>query len=108
MTCFPASVAVILAAVALSGCAGDANVVRDIAVASGVTGGEPRPPPDFVSRTRGPLEYMPIGVAAPRRALPPKNAAAVGGAEAEMDGLRRRNEARAADARRAAGQAKTP
>ena len=106
MTRFGSLVLSFLAAAALSGCVGDTNLVRDLAVASGVTGGEPKPPPDFVSRTRRPVDYMPVGVSAPARTLRAKDAAAVGSAEAEMEGLRRRNEGRAAQARRAAGQTK--
>lgn len=105
MTRFHAAVLLCATSMALSGCAGDANLVRDAAIASGVTGGEPKPPPDFVSRTRAQsVDYLPIGVSAPARALPAKDAAAVGGAEAEMDALRKRNEGRGAQARRAAGQ----
>lgn len=91
-----------LIAVTLGGCAGDANPVRDLALASGITGGEPKPAPDFVTRTRpANLDYMPIGVAPPPRKYRAKDNAAVAGAEAEMNELRTANEKRGAAARRA-------
>ncbi|MDB5591272.1 MAG: hypothetical protein JWR86_1797 [Enterovirga sp.] len=77
----------------LAGCAGDANPVRDLAIASGVTGGEPRAAPDFVSRSRTGADYVPVGTSAPRRAIRAKTKAEVGAAEAEMDRIRARNEA---------------
>jgi hypothetical protein len=99
----PAS-ALVLLGTALGGCAGDANPVRDLAVASGVTGGEPRPAPDFVARTRpAQAEYVPIGVSAPRRSRA-KDKNEVADAEAQMNRLSRANEARAAQARRAGAQ----
>ena len=98
----PVAVVAGLLAFGLGGCSGDGNLVRDVAVASGVTGSEPRPAPDFVSRTRpASVEYLPVGTPAATRATRAKDKAAVGGAEAEMDALRRRNEARGAVARRA-------
>ncbi|MDB5513181.1 MAG: hypothetical protein JWR08_2664 [Enterovirga sp.] len=103
-------VLVAAAGLSLAGCAGDANPVRDLAVATGVTGGEPKPAPDFVTRTRAPdAGYMPVGVSAPRRRLRAKDATEVKGAEAEMNRLRAANESRAAGARRAAsGPAPAP
>jgi hypothetical protein len=97
---FPAS-ALALLGIALGGCAGDTNPVRDLAVASGVTGGEPKPAPDFVARTRpAQAEYVPIGVSPPRRSRA-KDKNEVENAEAQMNQLSRANEARAAQARRA-------
>ena len=85
---------------AIAGCAGDANPVRDIAMAAGVTGGEPKAAPDFVSRTRTPgADYVPVGSSAPRRDYRSKTAAEVGTAEAELERLRTRNEARGRTAR---------
>lgn len=85
----------------LAACAGDANPVRDLAVASGVTGGEPRPAPDFISRSRtGGADYVPVGTSAPKRALRAKTKAEVAASEAELDRVRARNEARGNDARR--------
>ncbi len=81
---------------ALAGCAGDANPVRDLVVASGVTGGEPKPAPDFVSRSRSTgADYVPVGTSAPKPASRPKTAAEVSSAEAELDRVRARNQARA-------------
>ena len=91
-------------ALALGGCAGDSNVVRDAALAAGVTGGEPKPAPEFVARTRpAQAEYLPIGVSAPPRRYRAKSQDEVEGAEAQMNRISRANEARAAGARRAAG-----
>lgn len=90
------------AGMSLAGCAGDANPVRDLAVATGVTGGEPKPAPDFVTRTREPdAGYMPVGVSAPKRRLRAKDETEVKGAETEMNRLRAANESRGASARRA-------
>lgn len=98
---FPALLATCLS-LALCGCIEGANPVRDIAVASGVTGGEPKPAPDFVSRTRsGRTEFVPVGTDAPRRAMRPKSAAEVSEAEAELERVRARNEARGGGARAA-------
>jgi hypothetical protein len=79
-------------------------------MASGITGGEPKPAPDFVTRTRpATLDYTPIGVSPPPRRLPVKDKESVSGAEAEMNRLRSSNEARGAQARRAgAGPAPKP
>lgn len=60
-------------AFALGGCAG--NPARDLAVAAGYTGGEPKTPPDFVSRTRRQnLDYIPVGTSAPKRVYRVKTA----------------------------------
>lgn len=91
--------------IGLTGCVSGANPVRDIAVAAGVTGGEPKPAPDFVSRTRsGEPGYVPVGTDAPKRTYRPKTAAEVSGAEAELERVRAANEARAAEARRSSGR----
>lgn len=85
---------------ALGACA-DGNLVKDMAQAAGI-GGEPRPAPDFVTRTRAATyEYLPVGESAPKRSLKAKDAAGLAKAEAEMDAARTRNEARGAAARRA-------
>lgn len=92
---------IVLLAMSLAGCSNDANLVRDAAVAAGITGGEPRPAPDFVTRTRSAdVDYMPIGTPVPARRRP-KDADAVADAEAQMNGLRSRNEALGGSARRA-------
>lgn len=80
----PSSLCLSLAiAFTLGACAG--NPARDLAVAAGVTGGEPKPPPDFVSRTRRQnLDYIPIGTSAPRRAYRVKTVDEVKGAESEL------------------------
>jgi hypothetical protein len=91
-------------ALALGGCAGDANPVRDAALAAGVTGGEPKPAPDFVARSRpAEVDYVPIGVSAPPRRYRAKTKDEVEGAEAQMNRVGRANAARAAGARRDAG-----
>jgi hypothetical protein len=96
---------ILLLSAVLGGCAGDGNPVRDLALASGVTGGEPKPAPDFVVRTRpATLDYLPIGVSAPPRRFRAKDKESIEGAEAEMDRLRRANEARGAQARRAGSE----
>lgn len=88
-------VAIVLAfALPLAACSNDANPIRDIAIASGVTGGEPKAAPDFISRTRQPGgDYVPVGTSAPKRDYRAKTAAEVKGAEADLDNVRRRNEA---------------
>lgn len=95
----------IAAAAALGACSGDGNLVRDAAMASGVTGSEPKPAPDFVARSRpASVDYLPIAAAPSRGSTRPKSAAAVRDAEAEMADLRRKNEMRGAGARREAGR----
>lgn len=92
---------IVLLAVSLAGCSNDANLVRDAAMAAGITGGEPKPAPDFVTRTRSAdVDYMPIGTPVPKRSRP-KDADAVADAEAQMNGLRSRNESLGGSARRA-------
>ena len=88
-------------AAALSAC-GDGNPVRDLAVASGVTGGEPRAAPDFVSRSRATsVDYTPVGLSASPRGTRVKDPKAVTSAETEMNAVQAKNEQRAAGARRA-------
>ena len=85
---------------ALGGCA-DGNPMKDLAQAAGV-GGEPKPAPDFVTRTRAAsYDYMPVGESAPKRRLKPKDVAGVAGAEADLDGVKARNEAVGNTARKA-------
>lgn len=92
---------IVMIAVSLAGCSNDANLVRDAAMAAGITGGEPRPAPDFVTRTRSAdVDYMPIGTPVPTRRRP-KDADAIADAEAQMNGLRSRNESLGGSARRA-------
>ena len=75
---------------ALAGCAG--NPARDLAVAAGVTGGEPKPPPDFVSRTRRQnLDYIPVGTSAPKRVYRVKTPDEVKADEADLQGAGARN-----------------
>ena len=83
-----------------AGCSRDANPVRDLAIASGVTGGEPKPAPDFVSQSRsGSTDYVPVGTSAPKRDYRPKTAKEVSSDEAELERVRARTEARGAAAR---------
>ena len=79
----------------LGACAG--NPARDLAVAAGVTGGEPKPAPDFVSKTRRQnLDYIPVGTSAPKRIYRSKTADEVKGAESELEVRRASNAAKAA------------
>ena len=99
------ALSLVLLGAALGGCASEGgNPVRDLALAAGVTGGEPRPAPDVMARTRSAqVDYVPIGVSAPARRYRAKDKDEVESAEAQMNRLSRANEARAAQARRAAG-----
>ena len=93
----------------LAGCSSDANPVRDLAVSAGVTGGEPKPAPDFVSRTRlDNVDYLPVGESAPKRHYRARKKEDVEKAEAELNQVRQKNEARGTAARRAAGPASAP
>ena len=90
----------------LAGCAGDTNPVRDAFVATGI-GSEPKPAPDFVSRSRpGTVDYLPVALPKTTRKKA-RTVAEVKGVEAEMDAVRTTNEAQAAAAR-AAGSAPAP
>jgi hypothetical protein len=87
------------------GACGETNLVKDVAQGVGI-GGEPRPAPDFVARTRAPkYDYLPVGESAPQRSTKAKDAAGLAQAEAEMDAARARNEASGAAARQAASSA---
>jgi hypothetical protein len=95
------SLCLILLAGGLAAC-GETNLVKDFTQGVGI-GGEPRPAPDFVSRTRpANYEYLPVGESAPKRPIKAKDAAGLAKAEAEMDAARTRNEARGVAARNAA------
>ena len=94
--------ALAVAAFALTGCSGDFNPVRDVAVATGI-GGKPAQAPDFVVQSRPQeLDYLPVGVSAPPRPTRGKTKAEVTAAEAELDALRVANEAKGLEARAAA------
>jgi hypothetical protein len=96
----------LLSLAALGACAD--NPMKDMAQAAGI-GGEPKPAPDFITRTRAAhYDYMPIGEAAPKRSSRPKNAAGVTEAEASMDAVRTRNEARGRAAKAVAGAVEPP
>jgi hypothetical protein len=91
---------------ALAGCSGDANPVRDAAVAIGA-GPKITPAPDFVAQTRpARLDYIPIGTAGAGRPTPARTAAEVKAAEAELEAVRTANEAAAQAARQ--GQPTSP
>ena len=93
---------VLAAVMLLAACSGGTELARDVAMASGLTGGEPKPAPDFVSRSRAAeTDYIATGMPAPRAQLR-KNAKEVSSAESEMEALRKRNEARGSAARKAA------
>ena len=106
-------VLVLVAVAAMAGCSGDANPVRDAAVAVGA-GPKIAPAPDFVARTRpARLDYIPIGTAGSGHPTPARTAAEVKAARAELDALRKANEAAAEAARRgqpaqAAAKPKSP
>jgi hypothetical protein len=96
-----------LASAALAGCAGDTNPVRDVFVATGV-GAERKKAPEFVDKSRPTnVDYTPVGVAAPKRAVTAKPKAGVAAAEAEMDAVRGANETKAKEAK-AVGAAVQP
>ena len=83
----------------LAACSGDTNWARDAAVWSGV-GAERKPAPDFVTQSRpATTDYMPVGVAPPKRALEAKPKNTVTAVEAEMDAVRTANEGRGNEAR---------
>jgi hypothetical protein len=95
-----------LVCVGALGACGGGNPVKDLAQAAGV-GGEPKPSPDFVTRTRKTgYEYMPVGESAPKRPLKAKNATGVAGAEADLEASRAGNESRATLAREAGAKVK--
>jgi hypothetical protein len=97
----------IACAAGLSACSGDTNYVRDGFVFVGV-GAERKKAADFVETSRpADIDYKPVGVAAPKRALAAKGAAGAKAGEAEMDALRAANEARAKETK-AAGAAVEP
>jgi hypothetical protein len=82
---------------ALAACTGDTNLVRDVAVATGV-GVEPKPAPDFVASSRpGEVDYIRPGVAT--RSTKAKSADEVKAMEAAMEQTRTANEGKAAAAR---------
>jgi hypothetical protein len=81
----------------LAACTGDTNLVRDVAVATGV-GSEPKPAPDFVASSRpGEVDYIRPGVAT--RSEKAKTAEEVKAMEAAMEQTRAANEGKAAAAR---------
>ena len=96
-----ASLVFAVMALALAGCSTDVNPVRDVFVATGV-GAKPRPAPEFIAQSRPDnLDYLPVGVSAPPRAIRGKTASETKSAEAELDAVRAANEAKAAEARQA-------
>ena len=83
----------------LVGCAGDTNPVRDAFVAAGV-GAQRRKAPEFVEKSRpAAMEFAPVGIAQPKRGVAAKQKSGVAAAEAEMDAIRAKNEAKAKEAR---------
>jgi len=90
----PALLLALVATGALGACAGDVNPVRGASVPQR---------PDFVQASRpASTAYMPVGVAAPPRALAKKTPEQVKAAEAELDGTRNAHGPRADEARRLA------
>ncbi len=101
MSRFALPLAALLAA-ALGACASDINPVRDVFVGVGA-GAKVPARPDFVEASRpASVDYMPVGVAAKPRSVAKKNADQVKAMEAELDGTRAGQEARATEARKAA------
>lgn len=91
----PLSFCVLIAAAVVSGCAGDANPVRDIFVATGFGATTP-PAPDFVSSTRPTsTAYIPIGRTPPSPVLAAKTKAEVEALESDLKRIREGNEAQA-------------
>lgn len=104
-----ASLVALAPALGLGGCASDANPVRDLAMSAGITGGEPKPAPDFISRSRTDgVDYMPIGEAAPKRRYRVRTKEDTEKAEADLNRMRSANEARGLQARRAASASPAP
>jgi len=88
-----------LACVALAGCAADTNPIRDVFVATGV-GAERKKPVEFVEKSRpASVDFTPVGVAPPKRAVVAKPKSGVTAAEAEMDAYRTANENKAKEAK---------
>jgi hypothetical protein len=85
----------------LAACSGDANPVRDIAASAGL-GPKTAETPDFVRQSRpASLDYMPIGRTAAERPTAARNKDEVKATEAELDAIRKRNEAAAKAAQQA-------
>ena len=88
-----------LACAALAGCAPDTNPIRDVFVATGV-GAERKKPVEFVEKSRpASVDFTPVGVAPPKRAVVAKPKSGVTAAEAEMDAYRTANENKAKEAK---------
>ena len=87
---------------ALAGCTtAGGNPVRDAAQSLGI-GPKPVTVPDFIAASRpASSEYMPVGVSAPRPAVRARSPEGVTALQAELEGVRGRNAARAGAARRA-------
>ena len=95
----PLSFCAFMAAAVVSGCAGDANPVRDIFVATGFGATTP-PAPDFVSSTRPTsTAYIPIGRSPPSPVLAAKSKAEVEALESDLKRIREGNEAQAQTAK---------
>jgi len=78
----------------LVGCAGDTNPVRDAFVAAGV-GAQRRKAPEFVEKSRpAAMEFAPVGIPQPKRGVAAKPKSGVAAAEAEMDAIQAKNEAK--------------
>ncbi|WP_230532762.1 hypothetical protein [Microvirga roseola] len=88
----------ILAGAGLAACSGNANPTRDLFTAVGA-GPKMAETPEFVAGSRPQsLEYLPVGTTQPDRPTPARTADEIKAAEAELDALRERNEARGAAA----------
>jgi hypothetical protein len=89
---FTPRLAAIALLVALPGCAGDTNPVRDAFVAVGAASPPPKRP-DFVQKTRPEdLDYIPISKPSPVPPPKARTAAEVQALEAELEAARARNQ----------------
>jgi hypothetical protein len=104
-----ARIVFVLAAGFLAVACGESNLVRDAAIATGL-GAKPVEPAGFVKQSRrGGGDYMPIGVAAPKRDVNPRSTADAKKLEESLEAQRATNDAAAAAAKAAAaGSAPAP
>ena len=96
------------AAAGLAGCSGDTNYVRDGFVAVGM-GAERKKAADFVEQSRpADVDYTPVGVAQPKRAVAMRGRGGAKAGEDEMDAIRAANEAKAKETRAAGATIEAP
>ncbi|CUA85378.1 hypothetical protein IMF23_03090 [Chelatococcus daeguensis] len=89
----------VLLPLVLAACTSGGEAVRDVAVATGLRAEAPRSA-EFVAQSRpSDLNYMPIGVQPPARAIRPRSADEAERLKQELEARRRANEAAASEAR---------